>query len=138
MFSTPALAQIGDESTGGNDLLLQFAPIILIFLVFYFLLIRPEQKRRKAHKAKLEQISRGDDIILGGGIYGKVIRTDSSQEMQVEIAEGVRVRVLRSSVMDVAGRSAGSASGKDDTQEKKPRKSQTQEKKPRKSQKAQK
>ena len=80
---------------------LQFLPLVLIFVVFYFLLIRPQQKKAKDHRATLEALRRGDRVVTGGGIIGTVSRVDSPEEVTVDIAEGVRVRVLRSTITSV-------------------------------------
>jgi preprotein translocase subunit YajC len=84
--------------------LLQFLPLILIFVVFYFLLIRPQQKKAKEHRATLDALRRGDRVVTGGGIIGTVARVDSPEEVTVDIAEGVRVRVVRSTITNVLSR----------------------------------
>lgn len=100
MLVSPAFAQAAAPA-GGGDMLVSFLPFVLILVVFYFLLIRPQQKRLKEHKAMLEAVRRGDRIVTGGGIIGTVAKVDSDNELVVEIAEGVRVRVLRSTVTSV-------------------------------------
>lgn len=98
MFITPAYAQ----GAGGGDALTSFLPIILIFVIFYFLLIRPQQKKMKAHREMLGQVKRGDRVLTGGGIIGNVIRVrEDTDEVTVEIADGVRVEVLRGTISDV-------------------------------------
>jgi preprotein translocase subunit YajC len=97
---SPAYAQAGAEVTGPGGLE-AFLPIILIFVVFYFLLIRPQQKKMKQHKEMLAAIRRGDRIVTGGGIIGTVSKVIDDQEVQVEIAEGVRVRVQRALIASV-------------------------------------
>jgi len=82
-------------------MLLQLLPLVLIFVVFYFLLIRPQQQKMKDHKAMIAAVRRGDRVVTGGGIIGLVTKVPSETELQVEIADGVRVRVLRSSITDV-------------------------------------
>ncbi|HVH77660.1 MAG TPA: preprotein translocase subunit YajC [Stellaceae bacterium] len=81
--------------------LVQFLPLVLIFVVFYFLLIRPQQKKAKDQRAMLDALRRGDRVVTGGGIIGSVSRVVNAEEVQVEIAEGVRVRVLRSTISSV-------------------------------------
>ncbi|MDA0338907.1 MAG: preprotein translocase subunit YajC, partial [Proteobacteria bacterium] len=71
------------------------------FAVFYFLLIRPQQKRTKEHQAMIKSARRGDTVVTGGGLIGKVIRIESGDELMVEIADGVRVRVMSSTLADV-------------------------------------
>ena len=102
MFVSTAFAQTAGGAAGG-DMLVQFAPLILIFVVFYFLLIRPQQKKMKEHKAMLESIRRGDRVVTGGGIIGTVSKVDN-EELQVEIAEGVKVRCMRATVNMVLAR----------------------------------
>ncbi len=98
MFVSTAYAQTAAPAAGGADMIVQFLPLILIFIVFYFLLIRPQQKKMKDHKAMLEAIRRGDRVVTGGGIIGTITKVGPDDELQVEIAEGVRVRCLRSTV----------------------------------------
>ncbi|MBD74427.1 MAG: preprotein translocase subunit YajC [Rickettsiales bacterium] len=87
-------------ATQQPSMIFSFMPLILIFIIFYFLLIRPQQKRAKEHKALLESIKRGDEILTGGGIIGKVLKADQT-ELIVEISTKVNVKVLRSTVADV-------------------------------------
>ncbi len=100
MFVSPAYAQ---AAAGGGSLgaLEQFLPLILIFVVFYFLLIRPQQKKMKQHKEMLGQLRRGDRVLTAGGIIGTVNKLISDTEVSVEIAEGVRVRVVRGTITEV-------------------------------------
>ena len=99
MLSSTAYAQ----GTGifDQNALIQFLPLILIFVVFYFLLIRPQQRKAKDQRAMLDALRRGDRVVTGGGIIGTVARVDSPEEVTVDIAEGVRVRVLRSTISSV-------------------------------------
>jgi preprotein translocase subunit YajC len=99
MFISTAYAQ----GTGMFDqnALIQFLPLILIFVVFYFLLIRPQQRKAKDHKTMLDALRRGDRVVTGGGIIGTVARVDNPEEVTVDIADGVRVRVLRSTISSV-------------------------------------
>ncbi|KFI32132.1 preprotein translocase subunit YajC [Haematobacter massiliensis] len=100
MFATPAFAQAAGAG-GAASALTSFVPLILIFAIMYFLLIRPQQKRQKEHKAMIEAVKRGDQILTNGGIIGKVTRVKDDGELEVEISEGVRVRVVRSMVAQV-------------------------------------
>jgi preprotein translocase subunit YajC len=100
MFISPAYAQ-GAGAPGGLGGLEGLLPLILIFVVFYFLLIRPQQKKMKEHKAMLEAVRRGDKVVTGGGIIGTVTKVVSDDELQVEIADGVKVRVQRGTVSQV-------------------------------------
>ncbi|MEP4380571.1 MAG: preprotein translocase subunit YajC [Alphaproteobacteria bacterium] len=98
MFITPAYAQ----GLGGGDAFTSFLPIILIFVVFYFLLIRPQQRKMKQHRAMLGQVKRGDRVLTGGGIIGTVTKVkDETDEVTVEISDGVKVEILRGTISDV-------------------------------------
>jgi preprotein translocase subunit YajC len=79
----------------------QFIPLILIFVIMYFLLIRPQQKKLKQHKAMVEALRRGDQVVTQGGLIGKVAKVKDSDEIEVELAEGVKVRVVRSTIAQV-------------------------------------
>jgi preprotein translocase subunit YajC len=79
----------------------QFLPLILIFAIMYFLLIRPQQKKVKEHQAMVEALRRGDQVITQGGIIGKVTKVKEDGEIEIEIAEGVRVRVVKSTIATV-------------------------------------
>ncbi len=87
-------------ATQQPSMLASFIPLILIFLIFYFLLIRPQQKKQKEHKVLLDSIQRGDEILSSGGILGKVIKVDNDK-LTVEISKGVNVTIIRSTVADV-------------------------------------
>jgi preprotein translocase subunit YajC len=103
MLISAAYAQ-GTGITGMFDnqsALIQFLPLILIFVVFYFLLIRPQQRKAKDHRTMLDALRRGDRVVTGGGIIGTVARVDNPEEVTVDIADGVRVRVLRSTITSV-------------------------------------
>lgn len=103
MFISEAYAQAAGAEAGGAGMLMQFAPLILIFVVFYFLLIRPQQKRAKEHRDMLGALRRGDRIVTGGGIVGTVQKV-ADDELTVEIAENVRIKVIRSTVTTVLKR----------------------------------
>jgi preprotein translocase subunit YajC len=102
-----AVAQTTNAAAGGGspmDMLQQFAPFIIVIGIFYFLLIRPQQQKAKQLKAQLSELRRGDNIITAGGIIGTVARVTNDDELSVEIAEGVRVRVLRSTVTGITAK----------------------------------
>jgi preprotein translocase subunit YajC len=100
MFVTPAFAQAaGAPPTGA--VFAQFLPIILIFVIFYFLLIRPQQKKMKDHRAMIEALRRGDQIVTSGGIVGKVSKVQEDNMVEVEIAEGVKVKVIKQTITTV-------------------------------------
>ena len=106
MLISAAYAQ-GTGITGifdNQSALIQFLPLVLIFVVFYFLLIRPQQRKAKDHKAMLEALRRGDRVVTGGGIIGTVARVQNPEEVTVDIADGVRVRVLRSTISSVVAK----------------------------------
>ena len=121
MFVSTAYAQAADGA--GAASLMSFLPLVLIFVVFYFLLIRPQQKKLKEHKGMLEALRRGDRVVTGGGIIGTITKVGADGELVVEIAEGVRVRVLRSTVNMVlaktepakGGRTVTTSDDKDDS-----------------------
>jgi preprotein translocase subunit YajC len=106
MFISSAYAQAASGMLGGGASgIVQMLPFALIFVVFYFLLIRPQQKKVKEHKAMVSAVKRGDRVITSGGLIGVVTKVVDDNELQLEIAEGVRVRVLKGSVNDVLTRS---------------------------------
>jgi len=83
------------------DAFSQFVPLILIFGIMYFLLIRPQQQKMKEHKKMVESLRRGDQIVTQGGLIGKVSKVKDDNEVEVEFAEGVKVRVVRSTIAQV-------------------------------------
>jgi preprotein translocase subunit YajC len=88
----------------GANQLVQIAPFALILVVFYFFLIRPQQQKAKEHKTMLSALRRGDRVVTGGGIIGTIAKVVSDEEVLVEIAEGLRVRVLRSTITGVTAK----------------------------------
>lgn len=101
MFVTPAFAQDAAAAPGGAAVFAQFLPIILIFVIFYFLLIRPQQKKMKEHRAMVEALRRGDQVVTSGGIVAKVSKVQDDGMVEVEIAEGVKVKVLKHTITTV-------------------------------------
>ena len=99
---------------GGFDIM-SFLPLALIFAVFYFLILRPQQRKAKQHQEMLGGIRRGDKIVTSGGIIGTVSKLTNDQEVQVEIAEEVRVRVMRSTITDVLSKTDPIANSDTDT-----------------------
>ena len=79
----------------------QFVPLILIFAIMYFLLIRPQQKKVKEHQAMVGAVRRGDQVVTQGGLIGKVTKVKEDNELEVEVADGVKVRVVQSTLADV-------------------------------------
>ncbi|MEM9279395.1 MAG: preprotein translocase subunit YajC [Pseudomonadota bacterium] len=98
MFVTPAYAQ---ATGGGADLVLNLLPFILIFVIMYFLIIRPQRQQAKQREAMLAAIRRNDTIITGGGIVGKVTKVIDDNEVEVEIAKDTKVRIRRALIADV-------------------------------------
>ena len=113
MFATPAFASTAGAAAGGGltATLLQFLPFILIFVLFWVLLIRPQQKRVKEHQAMVAGVKRGDTVVLSNGMIGKVTRVEDAEAM-VEIAQGVNVRVVKSMVAEVRNRTEIAANDK--------------------------
>jgi len=119
MLISPAYAQAAGGGGGADFSFLIM--MVLLFAVFYFLLIRPQQKKMKTHKAMVENLKRGDKVVTQGGIYGTVTKVVSDAELQVEIAEGVRIRVVKGTISEVLSKpepakakAAGGAAANDD------------------------
>ena len=108
MFVTPAFAQTAGGA-GAGSALAQFLPLILIFAIMYFLLIRPQQKKVKEHRAMVEALRRGDQVLTQGGIIGKVTHVGEDGIVQIEIAEGVKVKVIRSTITQVMNKTEPAA-----------------------------
>jgi len=97
MFITPAYAQ---SAAGSGDFLIQILPFLLIFVIMYFLIIRPQQRRLKDHREMVAALRRGDTVVTGGGLIGKVTKADDD-ELVVELAPGMKVKVIRSTITEV-------------------------------------
>ena len=95
-------------STGAGGGLLGIAPLILIFIIFYFLLIRPQQKRAKAHEAKIGSVQKNDQVVTGGGLMGKAVKV-TDEYVEVEIASGVKVKAVKSTLADITPKNAKAA-----------------------------
>ena len=115
MFITQAYADAPAVSHGGGFDVMSFLPLALIFVVFYFLILRPQQKKAKQHQQMLSAIRRGDKVIIGGGIIGTISKLTNDQEVQVEIAEEVRIRVMRSTITEVLSKTDPVANSDTDT-----------------------
>ncbi len=123
MFISTAFAQAAAPAGSPAAGIESFLPLILIFVVFYFMLIRPQQKRAKQHKEMLGNLRRGDRVVTGGGILGTVSKVVSDNEVAVEIAEGVRVRVVKSTITEILTKTepvAAKDAGKDKDAAEKP------------------
>ncbi|MHB2166266.1 preprotein translocase subunit YajC [Alsobacter sp. R-9] len=97
---TPAFAQSA-AAPGGVDMFVQLVPFILIFIIMYFLIIRPQQKRARMHQEMIKNVRRGDTVVTTGGIIAKVTKVTDDAEIEIEIAEGVRTRLLRGMISEV-------------------------------------
>ncbi|MFN3970759.1 MAG: preprotein translocase subunit YajC [Gemmobacter sp.] len=106
MFATPAYAQ---AAGGAASAFTSFVPLILIFAIMYFLLIRPQQKKLKEHKAMVDALRRGDQVLTQGGIIGKVSKVMDDGTAEVEIAEGVRVKVMKQTIAQVMAKTEPAA-----------------------------
>jgi preprotein translocase subunit YajC len=100
MFVTPAFAQ-ASPLFGGDSMFVQLLPFVLIFVIMYFLILRPQQKRAKEHQELVKNLRRGDTVITSGGLVGKVTKVVDDDQIEVEIADGVRVRQVRAMVSGV-------------------------------------
>ena len=98
MFATPAYAATGAASSGGSFLVL--IPYLLLIPVFYFLVLRPQQQKAKAHRATLEAVKKGDSVVTAGGVVGKVTKVEE-RFVEVEIAPTVKVRVVKSMLAEI-------------------------------------
>ncbi|TCP90975.1 protein translocase subunit yajC [Rhizobium sp. PP-F2F-G36] len=102
MFITEAFAQTPSATGAGSaDILMSILPFLLIFVVMYFLIIRPQRTALKRREELLKNIRRGDQVVTGGGIVGKVTKVIDDGELEVEIADGIKIRVVRSGVTEV-------------------------------------
>ena len=100
MFITPALAQ-ATGSPGTGDFIGMILPLVMIMVVFWFLLIRPQQKRQKEHQELIGKVARGDTIVTSGGLIGRVSKVVDERELLVEVGDNVKVRVVRSAISEV-------------------------------------
>jgi preprotein translocase subunit YajC len=101
MFITPAFAQGTTPLGGEGGMLMSLLPFVLIFVIMYFLILRPQQKRVKTHAEMVKNVRRGDTVITNGGLIGRVTKVIDDDQVEVEIAEGVRIRQMRSMLTDV-------------------------------------
>ena len=97
MFISTAHAMGTQGAAGQQGGITAFIPLILMFVIFYFLLIRPQQKKAKTHKAMIEAVKKGDKVITSGGIHGTVVKTDETT-VTLEIAEKVNIKVIRANI----------------------------------------
>ena len=111
MFVTPAYAQAA-VGAGGADMIMSVLPFILIFVIMYFLIIRPQRTQMKQRDQMLAAVQRGDTVVIGGGVVGKITKIIDDKEAEVEIAAGVKVRVVRSLIADVRAKGTPVADNK--------------------------
>lgn len=102
MFATPAFAQTAGAAAGGGpqDMLIQFLPLVGLVVLFYFLMIRPQQRRMKLHQAMISNLKRNDTVVLNSGVIGKVVRVEE-KEVGLEIAQGVTIKVVKGMISEV-------------------------------------
>ena len=103
MFATPAYAQTAGAAADPQAMLVQFLPLVALVVLFYFLMIRPQQRRMKQHQALLAAIKRGDTVVLSSGVIGKVVRVED-KDVGLEIATGVTVKVRKAMIAEVSAR----------------------------------
>ncbi|WP_374413866.1 preprotein translocase subunit YajC [Novosphingobium colocasiae] len=99
-MTSSTLSILASASAGSPPAWVQFAPLLAMGVIFFFLILRPQMKQQKDHKAKLEALKKGDEVLTGGGLIGKVIKVDENYA-EVELAQGVRVKALKSTISDV-------------------------------------
>jgi preprotein translocase subunit YajC len=100
VFISNAYAQAPAAAPAGGSSLMSMLPLVLMFVVLYFIMIRPQQKRAKEHKAMIDAIAKGDEVVIGGGLLGKISKVGDSY-LSVEVASGVEVQCQRSAVLQV-------------------------------------
>ena len=101
MFITPAFAQGTSPLGGEGGMLMSLLPFVLIFVIMYFLILRPQQKRVKTHQEMVKNVRRGDTVVSNGGLIGRVTKVIDDDQIEIEIADGVRIRHMRSMLTDV-------------------------------------
>ena len=101
MFVTPAYAQSVLGNGGGAEMVMSILPFVLIFVIMYFLIIRPQRQQMKKREEMLRNVRRGDQVVTGGGIIGRVTKVVDEKEVEIEIAEGTKVRVARGLLSEV-------------------------------------
>ena len=106
MFISPAYAQA--SGAGGSDMLIQIVPLLAMFVIFYFLLIRPQNNRMKKHKAMLADMKKGDTVITQGGIIGRIFAL-KDDEIVLDTGEGGKLRIVRGMIVDVKNPAAPAA-----------------------------
>ena len=100
MFVSPAYAQAAGTATSGGSAVMLIGQFVLLGAIFYFLIIRPQQKKLKTHRAKIDAVKKGDTVVTGGGVIGKVAKVDE-HEVEVEIAPSIKIKVVKATLTDV-------------------------------------
>jgi preprotein translocase subunit YajC len=108
MFATPAYAQAAGAAGGGSNIWIQILPLVAMVVLFYFLLIRPQQTAAKKHREMVMGVKRGDTVVMSNGMIGKVVRVEDA-EVGVEIAQGVTVKVVKSMIADIRSKGTPAA-----------------------------
>lgn len=101
MFISPAYAQGSLFGGGDGGMLMSLLPFVLIFVIMYFLILRPQQKRVKTHQEMVRNVRRGDTVVTNGGLIGKVTKVIDDDQIEIEIADEVRIRQMRQMISDV-------------------------------------
>ena len=101
MWITPAYAQGMSPFGGDGGMVMSLLPFVLIFVIMYFLILRPQQKRAKQHQEMVKNVRRGDTVVTNGGLIGKVTKVIDDDQIEIEIADDVRIRQLRAMLTDV-------------------------------------
>lgn len=102
MFTSAAFAQgLFGSGSGGDSMIFQLLPFALIFVIMYFLILRPQQKKAKTHQDMVKNVRRGDTVVTNGGLIGKVTKVIDEDQIEIEIADDVRIRQIRQMVTDV-------------------------------------
>src|SRR6478672_9911490 len=104
MFITPAFAQgslFGGGAGGDGGMLMSLLPFVLIFVIMYFLILRPQQKRVKQHQEMVKNVRRGDTVVTSGGLVGKVTKVVDDDQLEMEVSDGVKIRQMRQMISDV-------------------------------------
>ncbi len=99
-ISLIAAAATGAAPSSGASFFIQTAPLVLVFIIFYFLMIRPQTKRMKEHRAQIDAVKKGDKVVTGGGLLGRVTKVDDG-EVEVELGQGMKVRAVKSTLSQV-------------------------------------
>jgi preprotein translocase subunit YajC len=103
MFATPAYAQAAGPGAGGMDVVVQLIPLVLIFVIFYFFLIRPQQRKAKEHQNMIAALRRGDQIVTAGGLYAKIVKV-ADDHVEAELAQNVKVKIVKQTISGVVSK----------------------------------